>query len=474
MTDPRPPEHPDDEDDDVTVPGDHELLAELRRRGGPRPADDDTTEQPFDPHDDDITIGADDDVIAEIGRPRGPRRTTRPPCSWRPIRRTRVSSRRPALPTVPAPPPAPPPCRRAAAAGARPHRARADRRRTPTGTGDTRRWHHSAACRRPAATRTGCSRRAPAAAVDRHRHRDRRRRDHRRRVPAHPWRRRGREPTTSVAASTAAHRPRPARRPWTAAPTTSGRRPPPPRRPRPRRPRPRWRRRPWPRPRRRHRRRHLLPHRRPRPRRRPRPHLRRPRPRDDGPDDDEPVVILDLDDDDTTPTENADVLSELSAALGQPADRRRSGPTATSRGHAPAGQRGRLGPPGAGLRWWPTGWAAGAGARWRPGPPSTGSSPDRPATPPPLDWRAVIAGVNDDVLRTGAARGASTASGTTLLAAVIGGPLVTLVHVGDSRAYRLTRRRRPQPPPRRAAPMITTCVPSCSPPVSTSGSTGTA
>ena len=29
--------------------------------------------------------------------------------------------------------------------------------------------------------------------------------------------------------------------------------------------------------------------------------------------------------------------------------------------------------------------------------------------------------------------------GTTLLAAVVGGPLVTLVHLGDSRAYRLTR-----------------------------------
>ncbi len=61
----------------------------------------------------------------------------------------------------------------------------------------------------------------------------------------------------------------------------------------------------------------------------------------------------------------------------------------------------------------------------------------RSATPP-IDWRDVVIQVNDDVVRAGAARGIARL-GTTLLAAAVGGPLVTLVHLGDSRAYRLTR-----------------------------------
>ena len=40
-------------------------------------------------------------------------------------------------------------------------------------------------------------------------------------------------------------------------------------------------------------------------------------------------------------------------------------------------------------------------------------------------------------MRAGADRGIDRL-GTTLLAAVVGGPLVTLIHLGDSRAYRLT------------------------------------
>src|SRR4051794_38925899 len=54
------------------------------------------------------------------------------------------------------------------------------------------------------------------------------------------------------------------------------------------------------------------------------------------------------------------------------------------------------------------------------------------------DWRAIIERINADVIAAAAERGIDRV-GTTLLAALVGGPLVTLVHLGDSRAYRLTR-----------------------------------
>jgi protein phosphatase len=53
------------------------------------------------------------------------------------------------------------------------------------------------------------------------------------------------------------------------------------------------------------------------------------------------------------------------------------------------------------------------------------------------DWRRIIEQVNTDVLRAAAGQGIDRV-GTTLLAASIGGPLVVLVHLGDSRAYRLS------------------------------------
>jgi protein phosphatase len=53
------------------------------------------------------------------------------------------------------------------------------------------------------------------------------------------------------------------------------------------------------------------------------------------------------------------------------------------------------------------------------------------------DWRAIVERVNADVITVATGRGIERV-GTTLLAAVVGGPLVTLVHLGDSRAYRLT------------------------------------
>jgi len=57
MSDDRPPDRagPPPDDDDVTVPGDHELVARLR--AGVEEHDDD---------EDDVTVGADHDVIAEL------------------------------------------------------------------------------------------------------------------------------------------------------------------------------------------------------------------------------------------------------------------------------------------------------------------------------------------------------------------------------------------------------------------------
>jgi len=52
------------------------------------------------------------------------------------------------------------------------------------------------------------------------------------------------------------------------------------------------------------------------------------------------------------------------------------------------------------------------------------------------DWRRIVGSVNSDVIHAGRERGVDRL-GTTLLVAVVGGPLITLIHVGDSRAYRL-------------------------------------
>jgi protein phosphatase len=145
-------------------------------------------------------------------------------------------------------------------------------------------------------------------------------------------------------------------------------------------------------------------------------------------------VILDLDDDDTTPTENAEVLGELSAALAASPLSVVEWATATSRG-----LRRRVNEDAWGHRGQVFVVADGMGGRGG-GSLAARTAVDRllaRSVGAPLDWRAVISGVNDDVLRAGAARG-NDRLGTTLLAAVIGGPLVTLVHVGDSRAYRLT------------------------------------
>ena len=146
-------------------------------------------------------------------------------------------------------------------------------------------------------------------------------------------------------------------------------------------------------------------------------------------------MILDLDDDDTTPTENADVLGELSAALAASPLAVVEWATATS-----PGLRRRINEDAWGHRDQVFVVADGMGGR------GGGSLAARTAVDrflarsggPSVDWRDVVDGVNGDVLRAGAEQGIDRL-GTTLLAASVGGPLVTLVHLGDSRAYRVTR-----------------------------------
>ncbi len=148
--------------------------------------------------------------------------------------------------------------------------------------------------------------------------------------------------------------------------------------------------------------------------------------------------MLDLDDDDTTPTGNATVLREVAGVLApfqlgvvawgaatSPGTRRRvNEDTWARRGDVFVVADGMGGRGGGAL--------AARTAVDRFLDRVTGSA--RP------DWRAVVEQVNVDVLRAAADRGIDRV-GTTLLAAAIGGPLVTLVHVGDCRAYRLSRAR---------------------------------
>lgn len=145
-------------------------------------------------------------------------------------------------------------------------------------------------------------------------------------------------------------------------------------------------------------------------------------------------MMLGLDDDDTTPTENADVLSELTATLAASPLTVVEWGTATS-----PGMRRRVNEDAWGHRNEIFVIADGMGGRGG-GALASRTAIDRflaRSATTPDDWRAVVAGVNDDVVRAGADRGIDRL-GTTLLAAVVGGPLVTLIHLGDSRAYRLT------------------------------------
>jgi hypothetical protein len=53
----------DEDDDDLTVPGDHELIAELRKSAASAEVPDDAATQPVD---DDETVGADSEVVHQI------------------------------------------------------------------------------------------------------------------------------------------------------------------------------------------------------------------------------------------------------------------------------------------------------------------------------------------------------------------------------------------------------------------------
>ncbi len=148
-------------------------------------------------------------------------------------------------------------------------------------------------------------------------------------------------------------------------------------------------------------------------------------------------MTLDIDDDDTTPTANAAVLRELTATLAAFPIGVVGWGAATS-----AGMRRRVNEDAWGRRADLFVVADGMGGRGG-GALAARTSIDRllervgEAGGHP-DWRVVVEAVNADVLAVAAARGIARV-GTTLLAAAVGGPLVTLVHLGDSRAYRLTR-----------------------------------
>jgi protein phosphatase len=144
--------------------------------------------------------------------------------------------------------------------------------------------------------------------------------------------------------------------------------------------------------------------------------------------------MLELDDDDTTPTENATVLRELAATLAASPLGVVEWGAATS-----PGTRRRINEDAWGHRNDVFVVADGMGGR-SGGTMAARTAIDRflervaRASGPP-DWRAIVELVNTDVLAVAAARGIARV-GTTLLAAAVGGPIVTLVHLGDSRAYR--------------------------------------
>lgn len=147
-------------------------------------------------------------------------------------------------------------------------------------------------------------------------------------------------------------------------------------------------------------------------------------------------MSIELDDDDTTPTGNAEVMAELNAALAStalgavewaaattPGRRRRVNEDAWGQDVGTFvvadGMGGQLGGATA---------ASMAVARFLQ---RLATGEGRP------DWPAIVHGVNQEVRRAGAEQGLPRL-GTTLVAAVVAGPIVTFVHLGDSRAYRLS------------------------------------
>jgi protein phosphatase len=143
-----------------------------------------------------------------------------------------------------------------------------------------------------------------------------------------------------------------------------------------------------------------------------------------------------LDDDDTTPTGNEDVIADLTATLAASVLAVSDWGSATT-----AGVRRRVNEDAWGRQADTFVVADGMGGRGGGALAARtaidrflarlGAGGDNP------DWRTIVESVSDDVIRAGRDRGVERL-GTTLLAAVVGGPVITLVHLGDSRAYRLT------------------------------------
>ena len=158
-------------------------------------------------------------------------------------------------------------------------------------------------------------------------------------------------------------------------------------------------------------------------------------------------MMLELDDDDTIPTENREVLAELTATSPPSPVGGRLG-----RGHdagpAPPDQRGRMGSAARHLR---RRRRHGRARRRRDGGAAGHRPLLRPArarpTTTPTGGRSSTR-VNTDVSDAGE-HGASTASARRCWRPSSPGPIVTLVHLGDSRAYRLTHLpAAPRRPPR--------------------------
>jgi serine/threonine protein phosphatase PrpC len=149
-----------------------------------------------------------------------------------------------------------------------------------------------------------------------------------------------------------------------------------------------------------------------------------------------PAMSLRLDDDDDTiPTENSRVIADLTATLVA------SPLTVLEWGSASsAGVRRRVNEDAWGQRADTFIVADGMGGRGG-GALAARTAIDRflarldEAGAHP-DWRRIVESVNSDVIHAGRERGVDRL-GTTLLVAVVGGPLITLIHLGDSRAYRL-------------------------------------
>ena len=145
-------------------------------------------------------------------------------------------------------------------------------------------------------------------------------------------------------------------------------------------------------------------------------------------------MTVELDDDDTTPTGDGELQREIAAALAATPLGVVEWAAATA-----AGRRRGVNEDAWGHRHGVFVVADGMGGR------SGGALAARAAIDGLLDhlpaahhveWRDVIAEVSAAVVRAGREQHIERL-GTTLLAAVVGGPIVTLVHVGDSRAYRL-------------------------------------